>query len=138
MKVLQILVFIFGFSIIGFSQNTTLSGSIYAPNGALIQFAEVKAKTNDNKEFISKANEDGAYELNLPVGIYTIEFNAINFQPVILKNHRVIKSSGQKMYLDISLNEVGDGIICELVVPSDENSDKKTNKSSKKRKNNKQ
>jgi hypothetical protein len=125
MKALQTLVFILGLSIVGFSQDTALRGSIYASNGALIQFAEVKAKSKDSKEYSSRTNEDGVYELNLPIGIYTIEFNAINFEPVILKNYRVIKSSGQKMHLDISLNVVGDGIICELIVQNDENSNKK-------------
>jgi hypothetical protein len=137
MKILQILVFILGLSIAGFSQNATLSGSIFDSYGALIQFAEIKAKSKDNKEYSSRANENGVYELNLPVGVYTIEFKAINFEPVKLKNYRIINTYGQKMYFDISLNIVGDGTICELVVQSDENSNKKTNKSSKKRKNNK-
>ena len=137
MKILQILVFILGLSIAGFSQNANLSGSIFDPYGALIQFAEIRAKSKDHKEYASRANENGVYDLNLPVGVYTIEFNAINFKPVKLNNYRVIIALGKKMHLDISLNIVGYGTISELVVPSDENSNKKTNKSSRKRKNNK-
>jgi len=103
MKFLQILVLILGLFIFANAQNATLTGNVYDKHGSLIQYAAVKAKSKDGKEYTTKSNEDGIYEIELVNGTYSIEFSANLFETYTIQNYRVSSAYKLKLNLDVIL-----------------------------------
>jgi hypothetical protein len=120
MKVLQILVLIFGFAIFADAQNAVLSGSVYDPNGALIINANVTAINEKGEKFETITNNEGVYILNLPFNIYDttksvigfkvakyeIIIESVYFEKLILKDFKFVSSTEGKMTLDFALDVV--------------------------------
>ena len=128
MKVLQILVLIFGLLVVANAQKAILSGTVFDRNGAVIITTKVVAINVKGQKFESTVDEDGKYTLELPIDIYSIEFNATGFEKVKIENYRIVNSDNGKMFFDISLNVAGDGPICILTVESPKTDESETNK----------
>ena len=88
----------------------TLTGTVTDPNGAVIVGATVAATyTATNSVRTVTTNDDGVYVIaNLPVGEYTIRFEAPNFKPT--HYGAIALNAGQTVTADASL-PVGDTII---------------------------
>jgi hypothetical protein len=108
MKVLQIVVLILGLMVSGFGQSSnkffTLNGTVYDENKAVVAGTEILVKDTKNKTYKSKTNDGGKYEIILPVGVYTVEFNQTGFKALHIINLEI--SSEIKKTLDVIL-EVG-------------------------------
>ena len=72
MKVLRILVLIFGLVVLANAQKSFLSGTVYDSNGAVILGTKVYATNVKGQKIETIVNTDGNYLLELPVGVYTI------------------------------------------------------------------
>ena len=118
MKLLQVLVLIVGLVVLANAQKTSVSGTVYDSNGAVILETKVYATNAKGQKIETIVNTEGNYLLELPVGAYTIEFNATNFEKVKLENYKIVNSYTGKMNLDISLSVIGNGIVCMLTVES--------------------
>ncbi len=154
MKILQI--FFFSFLLLALklpiqaqeNVSTTLIGRILSLEGYLMPNIKVKAISQTNIEYETRTNEDGAYSLKLPRGLYTFEVNAEQtktnaWETVRLNNYRIVPAYDGKINLDISLSAIGDGIVCVLTVETPEMNKRKTskrlkNKFIKRKENNKQ
>jgi len=141
MKVLQILSLIFGLFFVVHSQNiaeksaeTILSGTVYDDVGAHIPNAVIKIVGSDKKEFVTKANEDGTFEIKLFPGIYSIQIESVElqgFQTFKLEKYRIAPSDKGKMNFDIVLEALetepcgygGAGIGCMTAEPITERSE---------------
>ncbi len=130
MKLLQVLVLIFGLVVLANAQKTSLSGTVYDSNGAVILGTKVYATNAKGRKIETIVNTDGNYLLELPIGIYTIEFNSANFKSVRFENYQVVNSNTGKMCLDISLSVVGTGVVGVLTVESPKNNKRKSNNKS--------
>ncbi len=73
MKVLQVLVLIFGLSVSANAQKTLLSGTVYDQEGAVISETKITLTNKDGKKFEALANDDGIYKIIAPAGTYLIE-----------------------------------------------------------------
>jgi hypothetical protein len=127
MKILQILVLIFGFIVSANAQKTTLNGTVFDPNGAVIITTKIVAVNSKGQKFESIVDDDGKYTLELPVATYSINFSAPGFKNVKIENYEIVNSYNGKMSFDISLNVVGNGIACVLTVESPSNVSPTTN-----------
>lgn len=121
MKVLQILFLIFGLffvvnlqNIAGKSVEPVLSGTVYDDNGAVIPGATVKIVGSDKKEFVTKTNDYGIFEIRLFPGNYSIQVESTGFQIFTLEKYRIAPSYKGKMSLDIVL-EVRPSSDCDLI-----------------------
>lgn len=128
MKSLQVLFLILGLTIFANAQKVNLSGKIYDASGAVIPGIKVSANS-EGSLYEQVTNEEGLFNLNLPVGIYNLEINprteSFNgFQTIILKNYRIVSADNGKLNLDMSL-PTADSPICILDISSDEISPKK-------------
>jgi len=118
MKVLQILILIFGLSVFANSQTTNesmLSGTVYDANGSVIPEAKVTAINRKGEKVESVTSEEGIYTLNLPFNKYNSSFGftvvkydiiveAIGFKKSMTKDFAFIPSQLGKMQLDIGLD----------------------------------
>ncbi len=118
MKVLQILVLIFGLSVFANSQaraKVFLSGNVYDANGALIIGTKVTAINEKGEKFESITDDEGKYVLNLPFKIYNsdadfkvakfdITAEHKHFEKLVLKNFKFVPSYKGKMNLDLALD----------------------------------
>ena len=117
MKVLQILVLIFGFTVIGNAQKAVLIGTVYDANGAVIVNARVTAINQKGEKFEAFTNTDGIYILNLPfnlydtkntknfrISTYEIIAEAKHFERFVLKDFKFVPAWNGKMNLDIALD----------------------------------
>ena len=123
MRVLQLLVLIFGLAVITNSQNidkAILSGTVYDQIGGTIQNAKIIITDKNNKRFETVTNESGVYEIELPFTMYKGNYNirislitkysirveSRGFRVTEIKNFNFIQPKSRKMQLDIAL-EVG-------------------------------
>jgi len=84
MKILQILVLMFGLVVFSNAQNSEkvflLSGTVYDVNKAVIVVAKITVESENGKKFNTVSNDEGVYKLSLPFGKYTIEFQKDGFK----------------------------------------------------------
>ena len=137
MKILQVLVLIFGLSFFANAQKVDLSGKIYDASGAVIPGIKILAHS-EGLRFEQTTNEEGLFILSLPLGIYNLEINPRTenfngFQNISLKNYRVVSTDNGKLNLDFSL-PTADSPICILDI-SDYSSNPKKLKQNKVKKN---
>jgi Carboxypeptidase regulatory-like domain len=85
-----------------------LTGTITDQLGAIIPKAKIKIVGNKQKINI-ETDENGLYKINLPEGIYTIEFEASGHKSYKIKEYRI--RSNQSMSLDIALYAIPTPII---------------------------
>ncbi len=117
MKVLQILVLIFGFVVLANAQKAILSGTVYDANGAVILDTKITAINDRGEKFKALTNDEGIYILDLPFDLYdrktsagfkiakyeiTVEHK--HFKKYLLKDFNFVPSYKGKMYLDIALD----------------------------------
>jgi hypothetical protein len=104
-RILAALVFIFTSSVIAFGQQTTGSivGTVKDQQGAVVNTAAVKATNVDTGYSRSApANGYGEYRIdNLPVGRYTIEAKAPNFERFVQEN--LLLNVDQELTVEIKL-----------------------------------
>ncbi len=77
-----------------------LSGTVTDQFGAIIPKVKIKVK-GKKKKLIAETDENGLYKINLPEGIYTIEFKASGHKSYKIKKYR--KRSYQPVILDVVL-----------------------------------
>lgn len=122
MKILQVLVLIFGLAITVISQTnytTVLSGTVYDANGAVIPKTIIKATNEKGEKFETETDDEGLYVLNLPYNKYdtktTTDFRVASyeiivdltdrgFEKFVLKDFKLVPSYLGKMNLDIALD----------------------------------
>src|SRR5687767_7673007 len=119
MKVLQILLLLIGLSpllngqsVSGYSETSTLTGTVYDANGSVIVNATVVAVDQKKQRFETKTNSDGIYTLSLPFNPYTTspKFKVAKFEVFVisegfersvLNDFKVVPG---KMQLDFALD----------------------------------
>lgn len=122
MKILQVLVLIFGLTVFANAQKADLSGKVYDAVGALIVNAKITAINEKGEKFISKTDNNGKYILSLPfnqydpksssaafkVAKYEIEIDGshLGFEKVNLKDFKFVPSFEGQMNLDFALDSV--------------------------------
>ena len=115
MKILQILILMFGLVVFTNAQKAILSGNVYDANGSLIVGAKVTAINEKDEKFETGTNSDGVYVLNLPfnsynsksdfqIAKYEIIVAKEGFQKNFVKDFKFVPSSEGKMNLDIALD----------------------------------
>ena len=116
MKILQILILIFAFTVGVIAQKAVLSGNVYDANGSLIVGAKVSAINEKGEKFETFTNDDGIYTLKLPYNPYrpgSVDFKIVNYEIIVekenfdesvLKNFKFVPSYGGKMFLDFALD----------------------------------
>ena len=117
MKGLQILVLILVLAGFANAQNTVLTGRVYDWQGAVILGIKIKAKDKSGKFYTAKQNDDGVYSVELPKGVYSLEFQSMDFKTFKIKKYRVVKAHQNKMYLDVVL-EAGKLVVNENLGPT--------------------
>lgn len=107
MKVLQVLVLMFCFAVLTNAQSSdskpTFSGTVYDDNGAAIAKSVVKISGVDNFERTIFTDENGAFEINLAAGNYSIEVSSAGFQNYKVEKYRIAPAYKGKLNLDIVL-----------------------------------
>lgn len=117
MKILQILVLIFGFVVLVNAQKAVLSGTVYDANGAVIPETKIIAINEKGERFKTETNNEGVYVLNLPFNLYDTKNSAHfkiakyeiivdrerGFEKFVLKDFKFVPSYRGKMNLDIAL-----------------------------------
>jgi hypothetical protein len=108
MKILQVLILVFGLFVVADAQNisersekSTLSGTVFDETGAVIPETKVTFTDKAGKVFSVSTNEDGVFQIELNEGKYTVEFYKTNFKRYKIENYRLAFRS--KMQFDISL-----------------------------------
>lgn len=115
MKILQTLALIIGLAVFANAQKTTLSGTVYDANGAVIVKSKVTAIDQKGGKFETLTNDEGVYTLNLtynpyePVfsyrlAKYDITVEAVGFEKFTLKDFKVTGKYTEKMRLDFALD----------------------------------
>lgn len=108
MKVLQILVLIFGLSVFANAQKAILSGTVQDFLGAVIPNGKIKAVDDKGKTFSTNTNDDGVYKLELPEGEYKIEITFSIYNKFTVSDYWITN----KMQLDVALQCKND---CKLI-----------------------
>jgi hypothetical protein len=114
MKVLQILVLVFGLSVFANAQESSLTGAVYDAQGSVITKAKVIATNEKGENFETVTNEDGIYVLKLPFNVYyandnfkiakySILVEANGFGRFTYNNFKFVPSYTGKMSLDVAL-----------------------------------
>ena len=124
MKILQVLILIFGLTIIanGQEQNETaiLTGSVFSQIGEIISDVKITVINEKGKRFETFTDVDGNYKIELPVTVYkgnfdirklpitkyTVRVEHRGFRAFEIKEFNFIQSNSRKMQLDVAL-EVG-------------------------------
>jgi len=118
MKILQILVLIFGLVIFADALKAVLSGTIYDANGAVIPETKITAINEKGEKFETKTNSEGIYVLNLPFNLYDTRTSSNykiakyeivvdrekGFEKFVLKEFKFVPTYKGKMNLDIALD----------------------------------
>ena len=141
MKVLQILVLIFGLTVFANAQKVILSGTLADETGAVISNTKITATNTSGKTFLAYTNDDGIYQLEISNGIYSIEFEAAGFKIYKIEKYKVAPIIKGKMNLDVVLEvrDCNDPLIhCLELVGEPTKNKEKSNKTIKKKGNNKQ
>ncbi len=117
MKILFLLLF-FGLSVFTYGQTNQetciLTGLVYDDNGAVIMNAVIRIRGADKIEKIFKTNDEGAFEIKLKAGNYSIQVESPGFQIFRVDKFRVSASYKGKQNLDIAL-EVGPCSDCHMI-----------------------
>jgi hypothetical protein len=121
MKILQVLILIFGLSIIvnGQKQNETaiLTGSVFSQIGEVISDAKITITNEKGKRFETLTDENGNYKIELPVTVYkgdfdirklpitkyTIRIEYRGFRAFEIREFNFIQSKLRNMQLDVAL-----------------------------------
>ncbi len=103
MKVLQILVLIFGLSVFANAQKIVLSGVIYDSQGAVVVGTNVKLTNEKGESFETKSNDEGIYSINLLPEIYKVSFEQSGFRKTIINNFKIVDSTYGKINHDVVL-----------------------------------
>ena len=104
MKIFQILVLIFGLTVFINAQKENLSGKVYDQAGAIISETRISLTNKEGKKFVTYTNDDGAYQVSIPSGIYLFEAEYPKHQgwkKFIIEKYEI--ASVVKMTLDIIL-----------------------------------
>ncbi len=144
MKILQILVLIFGFIVIVNAQHDSklqeqseqkmiLTGAIFDKNGAVILNAKIVAIQNSGTKYETNTDTEGIYRIELPLTIYNIEVSAAGFCTSKIASYRIVDSTYKKMSLDVVLEVASYPTGCKYT-EIDNLKQKKNNKKSKKTK----
>ena len=120
MKILQILVLIFGLTVLVNAQKAVLSGTVYDPVGAVIPEVKVTAVDEKGEKFESVTNDDGVYALSLSYNLYdartssanfkiakfeiTVDLENRGFEKFVIKDFKFIPAYSGKMFFDIALD----------------------------------
>ena len=120
MKILQILVLIFGLTGFATAQNAILSGTVYDATGALIPKVKVTAINEKGEKVESLTNNNGVYSLSLPFNLYDSKTSSANFkiakfeivvdlenrgfEKFVVKDFKFIPAYSGKMFFDIALD----------------------------------
>ena len=120
MKILQILVLMFGLTVLANAQKAILSGTLYDANGAVIPEVKVTAVNEKGEKFEAVTNDDGVYSLSLPYNRYESGTSSANFkiakfeiivdlqyrgfEKFVVKDFKFIPAYSGKMIFDIALD----------------------------------
>jgi hypothetical protein len=108
MKILQVLVLLFLLNFIANAQDKSaiLTGNVYDNYGSLIVNATIKFKDSNKKEFECKSDRFGEYRIVLPIGTYSIKFEAKGFQTFQVKKYKIVEMSDSKtsLHFDVILD----------------------------------
>lgn len=119
MKIIRVLVLIFGLVVLVNAQRSALTGTVYDASGAVIPKAKLIAINEKGEKFETVTNDEGIYVLNLlfhsvdaktsvdlKVAKYEIVVDLENrgFEKFILKDFKFVPSYKGKMNLDIALD----------------------------------
>ncbi len=131
MKVLQILVLIFGLIVLANGQNAekifVLSGTVFDSAKAVVPATEVIAENKDGRNFQTTSDENGIYRLSIPYGEYTVIFNKDGFKKSIYTNVNNLLLPERKLEVNL---EVGSCSDCngEMILDDEVETKNKTNK----------
>jgi hypothetical protein len=102
------------------SNEAILTGTVYAPNGAVIPGAKITAVNQKWGKFEARTNDEGIYVLNLSFNLYDsktasnfkiakyeITVESVGFKKSIAREFLFVQSYLGKMQFDIALEEVG-------------------------------
>lgn len=103
MKILQVLVLIFGLSVFAKAQKVVLSGTLADETGAVISNTKVIATNSERKTYQAVTNADGIFHLEIPSGVYSIDFEATGFKVYKIEKYKVAPIAKGRMNLDIVL-----------------------------------
>jgi hypothetical protein len=84
-----------------------LTGVVYDINGAVVVDTLIVAFNKGGKKYEAATNDEGVYQIELPLALYAIEAGASGFCPAQVKRLRIVNSTHGKMSLDFVL-EVAD------------------------------
>lgn len=90
-------------SLCGFSQNIKLTGTIFAPNGAIVPSGQIRVVHEKGQSTVSSSNTEGIFELDLIPGLYSIEVSGKGFLTVKHNEFLVVNSTTGKMSIDFVL-----------------------------------
>ena len=80
-----------------FAQRTSLVGTIYDPNGAVIVGARVDAEHEKGEKASAESDPDGSFSLQLVTGIHKLTVSAPGFISVELSEYLIVRTSQMKM-----------------------------------------
>lgn len=105
MKVLQILVLIFGFVILANAQKAVLSGTVSDEFGGAIGGAKVEIKGTNGKTYSTFTDSEGFYRVELEKGTYQIEVATQCYQKFNASDYKIAINgqTQQEMQLDVAL-----------------------------------
>ena len=118
MKILQILVLMFGFVVLVNAQKAVLSGTVYDANGAVIPATKITAINEKGERFETETNGEGVYVLNLAFNLYDTKTSSDfkiakyeividrekGFEKFVLTDFKFVPSYKGRMNLDIALD----------------------------------
>jgi hypothetical protein len=82
---------------------TMLTGVVYDINGAVVVDTLIVAYKRDGKKYETATNDEGVYQIELPLALYAIQVGASGFCPAQVDRFRVINLPHGKMSLDFVL-----------------------------------
>ncbi len=87
------------------AQRSGISGTFFDSRGSVITDMSVRATDPRGKTIIAKSNNEGKFDVELPVGTYSLEIGRDSlFCEVVVKRYRVVNPR-EPMNLDILLAE---------------------------------
>jgi hypothetical protein len=107
---------------------TMLTGVVYDINGAVVVDTLIVAYNKDGKKYETATNDEGVYQVELPLALYKIEVGAHGFCPAQVDGFRTVNSTYGKMSLDFVLEVAGSKEGCKYKSILDKKSKRPTNK----------
>lgn len=87
---------------------STLRGTIYDQVHAVVPEVEIVAKRSDGRIFKATSDLKGHYEINLPSGEFTIEFNRSDFRNLIVKHFMNVPPTSRSIDVDFLIGKCAD------------------------------